>query len=76
MKIWFDTSPVFASHRKDCGDCINPSTLSGNIGWPLSDNEIAHVRVLVLKHVAPLYVQQCGEEQWMVCNPTTRDTLL
>jgi uncharacterized protein len=70
MKIWFDTSPSFSYHQKDCGDCVNPSVLSETIVKPLSDDEIAPVRVFTLKQVTPLHIQECGEERWMVCNPT------
>jgi uncharacterized protein len=67
MKIWLDTSPDTLYQQNDC---INPSAWLDDITWPLTDDEVALIRLLTLKHAAPLYIEQCGEERWMVCNPT------
>src|SRR5438105_2073336 len=72
MKIWLDTSPDSYQKSTDCGDkdCVNPSVSLACIRWPFEEGEIAPVRALTLEHATPLYVQQCGEERWLVCNPT------
>ncbi len=70
MKIWLDTSPYSDHKDNDCGDCSRPSVLPVPIMWPPTDDEIAPIRVFALGHTAPLYTQQCGEGQWLICNPS------
>src|SRR2546430_7522647 len=70
MKIWLDTLPEDLYQQNECGDCVNPSVQTDDITMPLTDDEIASVRVLTLKYATTLYVEQCGEERWVVCNPT------
>ncbi len=67
MKICLDTSPL-SCHNDN--DCPVPSVSPAYIAWPLTGDEIARVQTLTLEHATPLYVQQCGEERWLVCNPT------
>jgi uncharacterized protein len=66
MKIWLNTSPI--SYTK-YNDCTNPSISSASIAWPLADDGISPIRTHKLEHAALLYIQLCGEEQWLVCNP-------
>src|SRR2546421_6086186 len=70
MKIWLDTLPDDLYQQNECGDCINPSVQTDDITLPFTDDEIAQVRVLPLKYATTLYVEQCGVERWIVCNPT------
>jgi uncharacterized protein len=70
MRIWLDTSLHAYRKSDECNDCSPPSIMSTRITWPLSDGDIAVVKGLILEHATPLYVQQCGEERWLVCNPT------
>lgn len=68
MKIWLNTSLNPFHKNNDCGDCVDPSFSSVRVAWPLDDG-IALVRTHKLECAAPLYIEQCGQEQWLVCNP-------
>src|SRR6266487_822944 len=70
MNIWLDTSPHSYPKDNDCGDCSGSGVVPVRIMWPPVADEITPVRTLTLKHAAPIYIQQCSEEQWLVCNPT------
>ncbi len=70
MKIWLDTSPHPHHKHNDCGDCTNPFAPPDSITWPLVEDNIAAVQGLALERTTPLYMQQCGEERWLICNPS------
>jgi uncharacterized protein len=78
MKIWFDSSPD--DHREiqvgdDCGDCDDCADYS-LVSYPIITSSVMNVdgergqREAVLSWTPLLYVQQCGEGRWFVCNPT------
>src|SRR5437899_941572 len=72
MQIWLDTSPHTCHKNDECNDCTGSNVLTAHSRriLPLTKGDIAEVQGLILEHASPLYVQQCIEERWLVCNPT------
>ena len=86
MRIWLDTTSKsrFAgddyNECKDCdtdcsGDCIswNDSTLDGNIlllTHHSSSTILQHIQTRTLRQAPSLYLLPCGNERWLVCQPT------
>lgn len=78
MKIWFDSAP--GDHREvqvgdDCGDCDDCADYS-LVSYPIITSSAMNVggermqMVATLSRSPLLYIQQCGEGRWFICNPT------
>ncbi len=66
MKIWLDAARL---HYEVTNDCRTLSCEFAGITLSLSEGEVAQVSRSTLKHAIPLYVQECGDKRWLVCNP-------
>ena len=72
MKIWLDIAPILWDGSNEwSGDCDCPSlsSVSAGITLPLSEDEVVQVRRSTLRHAMPLYIQECGDKRWLLCNP-------
>lgn len=69
MKIWLNRAPIDWDGINECGDCPMAPSMSSGITLPLSEGDVAQVSRSTLKHTTPLYVQECGNGRWLVCNP-------
>jgi uncharacterized protein len=80
MKIWRDTvfaSSLASSREEDCGDYDKWSNYdervtnqrSGANNYLPTDDKIEKHRSMVLLHAAPIHIQPCPDDRWLVCNP-------
>ena len=70
MKIWLATSYEDHGPGNDCDDCSGSRKTLNAITWPPTASDILCVQTLTLETFTPLYIQQCGGAEWLVCNPT------
>jgi uncharacterized protein len=80
MKIWHDTVPVSSlpsGHKgegDDCSDCADCGKFvanhrSGPTSYLLVSDRIDVFRSKVLRCIAPMHIQACHDDAWLVCNP-------
>ncbi len=69
MRIWLDTSYHNYHLENDCGDCNSSGGPLVGISLSLTTSDVALVQTLTLQHAQALYVQECSDGKWLVCNP-------
>src|SRR5262249_32904210 len=77
MRIWLDTTSTFGflgnECRDDCKDDCPRSTL-GNDVLLLTHRSPStirqHIQTCTLQQATSLYLHPCGDERWLVCQPT------
>ncbi len=69
MKIWLDTLYHNSHLEDDCKDCHYSGGPFTGISLPLAPSDVALVQTLTLQHAQALYVQECSDGRWLVCNP-------
>jgi uncharacterized protein len=73
MKIWRDavSASSFPNGREkecDCGKS-EANHRSGSTSYSLANDRIDTFRSKVLRHLAPMHIQACYDDAWLVCNP-------
>src|SRR5689334_4455443 len=75
MKVWLDTDFMRPPENAggdcddcaDCNDCFSPLTASFSTYQENSDD----IQARIFQQAPLLHVQQCQEDGWLVCNPTS-----
>jgi uncharacterized protein len=67
MKIWLDTSSQSMLQENDCAV---PSTMPVRVAKPFLCDASVWPYSSSLLQTASLYIQSCGNEHWLVCDPT------
>ncbi len=69
MKVWFDTNEK-SIRSDDCDDdcdcAVRPSI---SLTTLLDTSDLKQIWIYHLQQATPLFVQACGNEQWLICNP-------
>lgn len=66
MKIWYDPTQEYQFVDNDCPHIY---TNSANIRHQLIEGFVQQIRTNIFKQSMSIYIEQCGHERWLVCNP-------
>jgi len=80
MKIWLETHKLHSDQLTSGCDCDGGDGGEGgggggysdyvpDINRLLPDDETQHICAQYLMQTSPLYIQECEQDRWLVCNP-------
>ncbi len=70
MKIWLDTVSHNNHVENDCKDCSRSGRSPAAIAWPSATGDVVLLQKLILQLSQALYIQECSDGRWLVCNPS------